>query len=478
MQYPNTITPLDWQKKCLEKFEQDSESLAILAEVGCGKTFAAITIIRRIQEIHGKKNILIICPSVVINNWKSELKKFSFPEDFDHIVPLDNSTKRHHTMLEMHHYKKCGVVITNYESFDSDKFVKELEKWGPVIIICDELHRIKNYKSKRAKKIVDVALSTRWRLGLTGTAVLNSPMDLFMQWKFIDLGRSFGENFFNFRRKYFYDANEQWSHKHSHFPDFKPIPHMMDEMNKLIEKKSYKVLKSECMDLPPFIETTIKLKMAKDQQEAYDSMMKNFIAYVQSQEGGKAAVANLALTKALRLMQIASGFVGLDDGSTHSFKDNPKIDALDSILDEIGEDKVIVWCSYKQNYGDLYRYLLDKKIKFTTITGEQSHTEKTDAAYKFQTDPEVRVMVANRKAGGIGINLTMAKYSVVFSRNFSLEEEIQSDGRNFRKGSEIHDRITKINLVMEDSIEEKVIGALKNKSDMAEVILDFKRDNF
>ena len=143
-------------------------------------------------------------------------------------------------------------------------------------------------------------------------------------------------------------------------------------------------------------------------------------------------------------------------------------------MEETGDDKVIIWCSYRQNYGDISRFLLDKKIKFVTITGDQDSKEKTEAADLFQNDPTVKVMLANRKAAGIGINLTAAPYSVVFSRNFSLEEEIQAQGRNYRNGSQIHEKITEINLIMEDTVEERVVEALQNKQNIADIILDFK----
>jgi SNF2 family DNA or RNA helicase len=203
-------------------------------------------------------------------------------------------------------------------------------------------------------------------------------------------------------------------------------------------------------------------------------MMKDFLAFIQTEGEAKASVANIALTKGLRLIQIASGFIGLEDGSTYSFKENPKIEALEGILEETGNDKIIIWCSYRQNYGDISRFLLDKKIKFVTITGDQDSKEKTEAAEAFQTNPEVRVMLANRKAAGIGINLTAAPYSIVFSRNFSLEEEIQAQGRNYRNGSQIHEKITEINLIMEDTIEERVVEALQNKQSIADIVLDFK----
>ena len=475
MQFPNGYEPLKWQTTALYKFKSSGlNNFILLAEVGTGKTFTAISMLRMLQEKHGPLKILILCPGVVINNWKNEIKKFSFPEDFPLIHPLDIAKTRPEKMQTINFRREQAVVITNYESMDQRGFYSYLSDWMPDVIIADEIHRIKNPKSKRANAVVSLGERAMYRLGLTGTAILNSPMDIFQQYLFLDQGEAFGKSFFNFRRSYFYDANESWNNKQNHFPDFRPIPSKMEEMSEKIAKNSVKVIKSECLDLPPFIRQTLKLKMSDEQKKAYGSMFKDFLAFVNTDGESKASVANIALTKGLRLIQIASGFMGLDDGSTFSFKENPKLDALEGILEETGDDKVIIWCSYRQNYGDISRFLIDRKIKFVMITGEQDSKEKTEAADSFQTDPTVKVMLANRKAAGIGINLTAAPYSVVFSRNFSLEEEIQAQGRNYRNGSQIHEKITEINLVMEETIEERVIEALQNKQNISDIILDFK----
>jgi SWI/SNF-related matrix-associated actin-dependent regulator 1 of chromatin subfamily A len=475
MQFPNGFEPLKWQTVALHKFKSSGlNNFILLAEVGTGKTFTAISMLRMLQEKHGPMKILVLCPGVVINNWKNELKKFSFPQDFPLIHPLDVAKYRTDKMQSINFRREQAVVITNYESMDQKLFYRYLKDWMPDIIIADEIHRIKNPKSKRAQAVVQLGEKALYRLGLTGTAILNSPMDIFQQYLFLDQGEAFGKSFFNFRRTYFYDANESWNNKQNHFPDFRPITGKMDEMSDKISRNSVKVIKAECLDLPPFIRQTLKLKMNDEQKKAYNSMFKDFLAFVETEGQAKASVANIALTKGLRLIQIASGFMGLDDGSTFSFKENPKLEALDGILEETGDDKVIIWCSYRQNYGDISRFLMDRKIKFVMITGEQDSKEKTEAADKFQTDPTVKVMVANRKAAGIGINLTAAPYSVVFSRNFSLEEEIQAQGRNYRNGSQIHDKVTEINLIMEDTIEERVVEALQNKQSISDIILDFK----
>ena len=108
------------------------------------------------------------------------------------------------------------------------------------------------------------------------------------------------------------------------------------------------------------------------------------------------------------------------------------------------------------------------------MTGEQSASEKRESELAFQNDPEVRVIIANRAAGGVGVNLVAASYSIVYSRNFSLAEELQSEARNHRGGSQIHEKIVKIDLAIKDSLDEIVLDALRNKNQISTDILDVK----
>ena len=98
--------------------------------------------------------------------------------------------------------------------------------------------------------------------------------------------------------------------------------------------------------------------------------------------------------------------------------------------------------------------------------------EKNEHVNQFQLDDQVKVLIGNRAAAGIGINLTAASYSIVYSRNFSLGEELQSEARNYRAGSEVHEKITKIDLVAKDTIDEHVLKELYNKQDLSDKILD------
>jgi SNF2 family DNA or RNA helicase len=216
--------------------------------------------------------------------------------------------------------------------------------------------------------------------------------------------------------------------------------------------------------------------MTAKQKKLYLEMKRDLITFIDSQEGSKAVIANVAIVKALRLMQIASGFAGTDDGDIIEIPDNPKIKAVKELLETlVDEHKIILWCAFRNNYEQLGRLCTSMGIDHVFLTGDQSLKEKQEAMERFNTLPECRIIIANRRAGGIGINLVAADYSIVVSRNFALSDELQSEARNYRGGSQIHERITKIDLVMKDTIEEDVQQALANKKDLADSILEVIR---
>jgi len=139
----------------------------------------------------------------------------------------------------------------------------------------------------------------------------------------------------------------------------------------------------------------------------------------------------------------------------------------------VPDHKVILWCSFIHNYKQLARLCKELDIEYGMITGGQSIDEKNEDIKRFRADPNCRVIIANRRAGGIGINLVEASYSIVFSRNFNLGDELQSEARNHRGGSEVHEKIVKIDLVGENTIDEHVLQALQCKQDLSKTIIDY-----
>jgi hypothetical protein len=204
-------------------------------------------------------------------------------------------------------------------------------------------------------------------------------------------------------------------------------------------------------------------------------MRKNFVASLEDKNGQqKFSVAELVITKTLRMQQIVSGHLRVEneDGTTTTLTigDNPRKETLRGLLEDLcPANKVIVWAVFKDNYADI-RHVCEKlKLKFVELTGETK--DKESAMKEFNTNPEISVLIGNPGAGGIGVNLVAANTMIYYSRSFSLEHDIQSEARNYRGGSEIHSKITRYDIVAPHTIDELVLETLANKQEISDAIL-------
>lgn len=468
---------MDHQKEVIHD-AQFKDDVFLAWEMGTGKSCATIQILR---NWFGQENrymrTLILAPLITLKNWKKEFEMFSkIPQKM--IYPLEVSSKRAKIIEGMKDYP--AVFIMNYDALSQKRVVEAIKTWKPEVLVCDESHYIKNYQSKRAKVTAEIADQAKKRVMLTGTPILNNSLDLFMQFRVMDgykgRGSTFGTNFFAFRATYFEDENAAWNSKPGHFPKWVPRPATYDEFSRIVESKVSRVRKEDVLDLPDLVTEERYVKMSKDQEKAYTEMKRDFVTYIQGElDKGvpKAAVAKLAVTKSLRLQQIVSGAVTLESGESFLFENNPRLDELRELLETLTPDhKVIVWCCFKSNYTMIRELCEDMGIQSVEIHGDIPSKEKYKNADLFNDDSNVRVLIGNPGAAGVGINLVSASYSIYYSRSPKLGDDLQSQARNYRKGSEQHEKITRINLVCPGTIDELISENLAGKLEISEAILD------
>lgn len=451
-------------------------SFGLLHEAGTGKTRTMIEIFR--QKCADKNLLLktlILCPQVVMNNWRSEILKFSKISG-DDIVLLTGSGKNRLELLMWHtgHAKTPRVFIANYETLLMPEVYKHFLGYGLECIIADESHRIKSHNSKRTKALLQLAKPVPHKFILTGTPVLQSPLDLFSQFLFLDGGETFspvGSNFFAFRNHFFFNKNAG-APSHVSWPDWRIRPGATDEISARIKRITTHYKKSECLDLPPMVYKTIPVELSAEQRRHYDMMKKNFITFLED----KACTAQLAITKALRLQQIVSGFIQLEgEESVVQLKDNPRLAALEDIIEDLVIEsgrKVIIWACWRENYKQISEMLDRKKVSYVQAHGEIPQRLRQKAIDDFCKDGGASVFIGNQGAAGIGINLVEAGYAIYYSRNFSLEHDIQSEARNYRGGSEkLHESVTRIDLVANGTIDESILQALASKQEVGDKVL-------
>lgn len=471
------MTPL-WkhQEKAIALAENKDE-LALFFEVGTGKTRTTIEILRRKYAKHGAMlRTIILCPKIVCGQWKKQFALYSkIPAD--RIIVLKGTQKQRIKEFVSNsmdgNFVKNNIFVTNFEAVEMKGLFSLMKSWGVQVLVVDESHRCKSIKSIRAKKVAELAENTLYRYILTGTPVLNSAMDLFQQFKILDLGKTFGHNFYGFRGRYFEDANHRWAGKPGYFPKWEARPEAYAELSRKISSKAMYAKKSECLDLPPFVRETVEVELGREQFRLYKEMLQDYITFIQdaSAKEPKAVVAQLAITKALRLRQILSGFVKTDRGEEIYLDDVPRLDALKELLEELcPAHKVIVWAVFKPDYEKIRETCRNLGFEYAELHGEISNKDKELEKWKKDS---CRVMIANQGAGGIGIDLIESDVMVYYSKSFSLEHDIQSEARAYRGGSEIHEKVTKIDLVVPGTLDDVVQEALTMKQDIGTKILEF-----
>jgi SNF2 family DNA or RNA helicase len=483
------LSPL-WkhQETALERIKSCDE-FAFFWQMGCGKSRGAIEAWR--LKCNTEKRFLrtiILTPPIVVRNWEDEFLKHSKVAQAK-ITLLTGSGKDRLKAFNKHAYQndtpQGQIMVTNYESLLMPDLFEAFQKWQPEVLILDESHRVKDQKAERTKKAIRLAngqknpktkewiyFPVKYRFLLSGTPVLNSPMDLFSQFLVLDGGETFSANFFNFRATYFVDKNAGMP-RHKYFPNWVIRDTALEEINKKIKAKSMHVTKEQCLDLPPLVKQTIKVGMTKDQAAAYQTMKQDFLAFVKDNQGkDHTATATMALTKALRLQQIASGYVKTVEGREISFEKTPKMAALEELLTELTpHSKVIVWCCWKENYNEIRELLARLRIDYVEVHGETPPNQRFERVDRFKDDPNCRVFMGHPGAGGIGISLVSASYAIFYSRTFSLEHSLQAESRNHRPGCQQWDKITRIDLACEGTLDEIVMKKLLNKEEISSKLL-------
>lgn len=446
-------------------------------EMGVGKTFASITCLRWWYKANKRVlRTLILTPPIVIEQWRRQFIECSKVPP-RRIVPLvGTGKKRAETFARAIENPEGTIFITNYETLLMKDLYKQILKWEPEILVVDESHVCKERSSSRTKLVTKLADRAKHRLLLSGTPIGNGAMDIFSQFRILDRGETFGTSFMQFRANYFYDKNAGMP-KAMHFPNWQPREDTYERLNEKIRAKSMVVRKDECLSLPPLVEKDVYVELSAEQRKAHDEMRKHLITYVD----GDACVASLALTKALRLMQIVSGFANVEvlqsDGSkkvhTIHFKgEDPRAVALRDLLAEIvTHAKCLVWAVFEENYDTIRAVCDGLGIQYVEIHGGVTAANKQKAVDAFRDDPAVKVCFGHPGSGGVGVDMIMASYMIFYSRNFSMIQYEQARARNYRGGSEIHDKITQINLTAAGTIEERVAKRLAEKIDISDKIL-------
>ena len=436
---------------------------ALLMEMGTGKTLTSIAITGALWNAGRIQRLLIVAPLSILGVWQDEFQKFAA---FDYsLAVLEGTTARKVDTIRHMNGAALQVLVVNYES--AWRLESELLKWAPDLIIADEGHKIKTHNIAASKALHRLSAKAKYRLLLTGTVITNKPVDVFSQYKFADT-RVFGSSFYLFRNRYF-----DMTGYGNHTPVMKRS--MEPEFTERLHSIAFRATKAECLDLPDTTDIVQRVELEPAAMRTYRQLVKDSYAEL---AGDTVTVTNV-LTRLLRLSQLTGGFLGGDDQraagpnlppcSVHPIS-TAKLDALSDIIESAEQDgkKLVVIARFIPEIRAIGKLLTKKGIRYAQISGEVKDRDAQVAA--FQDDPGVTVFVGQIATAGLGITLTAASTMVFYSMDYSMSNYEQTRARIHRVGQ--RQPCTYIHLVAKDTVDEKVLQALRDKANLAKALVD------
>jgi SNF2 family DNA or RNA helicase len=241
----------------------------------------------------------------------------------------------------------------------------------------------------------------------------------------------------------------------------------LERLMKRIAPYSYRVLKKDCLDLPPKLYQKRYFELSKEQQAVYNRLRDDYI--LELSLGGKplATIVTLVLTRILRLQQIACGHMpSLDPKAPVTpIHPNARLNALQALVEEWPKDtQAIIWARFTPDIDQICAWLGPAAVRYD---GKVSDDVRAANKKKFQ-DGDARFFVGNPKAGGKGLTLTAATAVVFYSNDFSLETRLQAEDRAHRIGQQ--HPVTYVDLVAVDTVDEKIVTSLRGKRKLSDFL--------
>ena len=472
MNYKFKTKPYAHQITALEK-SWNKAHFAYFMEMGTGKSKVLIDNIAMLYDKGKINGALIVAPKGVYQNWfdieipnhmpthiekKMVLWKASFMKG-NEIVSKEVDAL-FETGTDFH------ILVMNVEALSTKNGVTFANKFlscHETLMAIDESTTIKNPDAIRTKSIVQLGRSAKYRRILTGSPVTKSPLDLYKQCEFLDEGLLDYTSYYAFKTRY---AVLRTANFGGRSVQIVVGYRNLDELSERIEKFSYRVLKEDCLDLPSYSFTKRIIQLSKEQKKIYDSMKQLALA----QLGGKLMTTATALVQLMRLHQITCGHFKSDDGTTQKIK-NERLDALMDILSEV-ENKAVIWAHYKYDIEIIVEAIKKEygPDSYVTYYGDTPSEIRQNNIKLFQDEnSKVRFLIGTPQTGGYGITLTAGNVMIYYSNGYDLEKRTQSEARINRAGQKR--KMTYIDIIAEDTVDEKIVDALRKKIDIASKVM-------
>ena len=423
---------------------------AILLDMGMGKTSLALMAINKLMyEEFEVGKVLIIAPlRVAKNTWPAEIEKWEPLKGLRYSVIVGTPTQRKKALMA-----DADIYIVNRENltwlaedsgipFDFD------------MVVIDELSSFKSWQAKRFKSLMKVRPLARRIVGLTGTPSSNGLMDLFAEFKVLDMGERLGRFIGQYRLNYFKPDRMNGPIVYS----YKPLPGAEEKIYDRISDITISMKAADYLDMPELIVSEYPVYMSAKEREIYDAMKENLIV----QESESEVTAANAASLSGKLSQMANGAVYSDDGAVIQIHDR-KLEALEDIIESACGKPLMVAYWYKHDYSRIAERLSRLGVEYEKMD--------SDASIKKWNARELPVALVHPASSGHGLNLQGGGCAMVwFGITWSLELYQQTVARLWRQGQDSR-TVTVQHIITKGTIDERIVKALQSKdTSQAEII--------
>ena len=469
MNYKFKTKPFAHQLKALE-MSWDKKVFAYFMEMGTGKSKVLIDNMSILYDKGHINGALIIAPKGVYKNWFDSEIPTHMADHIEKTMVLWESSAGKSKEKELDTLFKSSydlhILIMNVEALSTKKGKQFAEKFlscHKTLMAIDESTTIKNPGAIRTKTIIDLGRNTKYKRILTGSPVTKSPLDLFTQCAFLDPWLLDHQSYYSFKTRY---AITKQINVSGRMVQIVVGYRNLGELSEKLKPFSHRVLKDDCLDLPPKTYMKRTIQLSEEQSKVYKQMKEIALATL----NGKLTTTHNVITQLMRLHQITCGHFKSDDGITQTLKSN-RLDELMDVLSEM-EGKAVIWAHYRYDIEVIVEAIKkeygDKSV--VTYYGDTS-TDDRQKAIKLIQDPEssVRFIVGTPQTGGYGITLTGASTMIYYSNGYDLEKRQQSEARIDRIGQTKN--MTYIDIIAEGTVDEKIVKALRTKVNIATEVM-------
>lgn len=428
--------PHDYQQYATE-FISTHPISALLLDMGLGKTSITLTAINNLLfdsfEVH---KVLVVAPlRVARDTWLAEIEKWEHLKNLRYSVVVGTAQERISAL-----HVPADIYIINRENI---QWLVE-ESGLPFdfdMAVIDELSSFKNHLSKRFRAFMKVRPKLKRIVGLTGTPAGNGLMDLFAEFKLLDMGERLGRFIGQYRNAYFQPDKRNGMVIYS----YKPLPDAEQRIYDKISDITISMKATDHLKMPELISAEYMVQLSENEKEKYDRLKKDLILATEDNEITAANAASLSN----KLSQMANGAVYSDDESIIEIH-NRKLDALEDIIESMNSRPLLVAYWFKH---DLER--IRKRFEIREIKSSRDISEWNSG--------KIPVALIHPASAGHGLNLQSGGSTLVwFGLTWSLELYQQTNARLWRQG-QTADTVIIQNIIAKDTIDEQIIKALKTK---------------